>query len=278
MKLPQFNLHAKIEEKHWWFLGRRAILHTLIRRLIPAGQGKVIVDIGCGTGGNIAPLAGSYSCIGLDTSPDAVHLAEGRFSQAQFVCAANPDEFTPFIRKADLCLLTDVIEHVPDDFSVLSGVLSAMKPGSHLLITVPADMRLWTEHDISFGHYRRYDRKRLALVWEGLPVTQRLLSYYNTWLFPPVLGIRALNSLLKRTSGEAGTDFKTPARPINALLTGLFASERNLLLGFLDNRGVGFPFGVSLVAVLRREEGVISQRSKPREISPDTGREFLSMG
>ena len=41
---------------------------------------------------------------------------------------------------------------------MLSGLLAAAAPGAYFLLTVPADESLWSEHDESFGHYRRYDR------------------------------------------------------------------------------------------------------------------------
>ncbi|MGC4001909.1 MAG: hypothetical protein QM811_01660 [Pirellulales bacterium] len=62
------------------------------------------------------------------------------------------------LRNADLVMLNDVLEHVRDDFLLLSRVMAELRPGAICLLTVPADMALWSPHDVAFGHYRRYDR------------------------------------------------------------------------------------------------------------------------
>ena len=69
---------------------------------------------------------------------------------------------------------------------LFSELLAAARPGTYFLLTVPADQGLWSEHDKSFGHYRRYDLHRFEQIWQGLPVTPLLASYYNTRLYPGV--------------------------------------------------------------------------------------------
>jgi hypothetical protein len=164
----------------------------------------------------------------------------------------------------------DVLEHVPDDFAVLSALLAAATPGTHFLLTVPADDALWGEHDRSFGHYRRYDRPRLEMLWAGLPVTPRLVSYFNARLYWPIRLIRERNRLRGEAAGQAGTDFWMPRPSVNRILQSIFAGEsRRLgeLLGGRRRRGYGR--GASLVAVLRREKGEFSPRQKPPGIPPD---------
>lgn len=129
---------------------------------------------------------------------------------------------------------------------------------------------MWTEHDVSFGHYRRYDLPRLQQVWNGLPVTTSVVSYYNARLYPLVRGIRTLNRWRGRTSGAAGTDFTTPAQPLNRLLEAIFAGEANVLVECLQGkRARGFSHGVSLLALLRRESGTLHPRTKPPGVTPD---------
>jgi len=45
----------KIEENHWWFVGRRRILFDVIKRSV--GKIGKILDVGCGTGFNAKWLA-----------------------------------------------------------------------------------------------------------------------------------------------------------------------------------------------------------------------------
>ena len=105
---------------------------------------SLIVDVGCGTGGNLAALGRRYRCVGIDTSVEAVELAQRRFPQVQFIAGRAPQDLGELAAQAQLFLLTDVLEHVPDDYVMLSELLAAACPGSHFLVTVPADESLWS--------------------------------------------------------------------------------------------------------------------------------------
>jgi SAM-dependent methyltransferase len=269
MRQDLFDLHGEIEERHWWFVARRGIMRRLVNRVLPPSAQATVVDVGCGTGANIAALAGAYHCVGIDTSPDATRLAAQRFPSVHFVTGVAPAGLGDVARSADLFLIMDVLEHVPDDFAMLSSILAVAHPGAHVLITVPAHESLWSEHDESFGHFRRYDRERLERVWAGLPVTARLVSYYNSRLYPLVKSVRTMTRMSGRASGSGGTDFDVPPRPFNRLLTDLFEGEGARLENALDGQGAGYRTGVSLIAVLRREPGELRQRVRPADVPAD---------
>jgi SAM-dependent methyltransferase len=258
MKSEQYALHASIEERHWWFLARRTIMRRLVERVVPP-TGQAIVDLGCGTGANIASLARAHSCVGIDASPEAIAYAEKRYaghpgSDLRFLCGSAPGSLDATSRDADLFLLMDVLEHAADDAGYLAALWAAIRPGAQVLITVPADPSLWSEHDVSFGHHRRYERASLAGLWAGLPAATRLLSHYNARLHPLIKAARVLNRWRGRTSGEAGTDFSMPAAPVNRALELVFAGEAERLVRAVDAApGAGYSRGVSLIAILRRE-------------------------
>ncbi len=268
MKTTQYELHAEIEEKHWWFLARRQIMTELVRRVAPAGA--TIVDIGCGTGANLAALAHDYACVGIDPSPVAIQLAKERFPGIRFVCGSASESLSQPGDQAHVYLLMDILEHVPDDFLLLSQVLSAVPPGAHVLITVPAGQTLWSAHDVSFGHYRRYDRARFERLWAGLPIEPRLVSYYNARLYPLVKVMRTISRYRGRPAGMAGTDFRVPGATLNGALERAFKGEARRLIGVLEGRyRSGFKRGVSLIAVLRRTEGTITPFARPADVAAD---------
>ena len=215
-------------------------------------------------------LANDYHSVGIDTSAEAIRMAAERFPQVDFRAGFAPDDLGDCIGQAELVMLNDVLEHVPDDFCLLSSILAAMKPGAYCLITVPADLRLWSPHDESFGHYRRYDLPRLQRVWADLPVETVMTSYFNTRLYPVIRLLRAWNRRRGQAGGRAGTDFEIPSRPVNALLTRLFAGERHRLLNLLSGSSThGYRAGVSLVAVLQRREGPVEIQGKPADVAAD---------
>jgi len=263
MQSEQFHLHAEIEQRHWWFVGRRRILARLAAEAVPPGSGALAIDVGCGTGGNIAALADAYRCVGIDVSSEAVELARRRFPRVQFLAGRAPADLGALAAQARLFLLTDVLEHIEDDRAAFSELLSAASPGCHFLLTVPADPALWSQHDETFGHYRRYDRARFEAVWAGLPVSVQLLSYFNARLLPVIRCVRAWNRRRGRASGAAGTDFRVPSPPINALLTRYFAGEARRLVGAMHGCRAPYRAGASLVALLQREPGPIAAQPQP---------------
>jgi trans-aconitate methyltransferase len=269
MQNEQFELHATIEQRHWWFVARRRILCRLIAEVLPPSRETTIVDVGCGTGANIAALADRYRCLGIDTSAEAIALSRGRFPEVQFLTGAAPKDLGDEAFHARLFLLSDVLEHVADDFAMFSELMAAASPGCFFLLTVPADESLWSEHDESFGHYRRYDRARLEQIWAGLPVKILMTSYFNARLQPIIRLVRVWNRFRGHAAGAAGTDFWIPSRPANALLTAFFAGEIHRLLGVLHGRKQGYRTGASLIALLQREAGAVSVRHKPEGLPPD---------
>ncbi len=270
MQSEQFDLHANIEQRHWWFVARREILRSVIGSVLPPSCGSTVVDVGCGTGANLAALADSYNCLGIDTSQEAINLATQRFPDVQFVCGPA-HEMPSVVRQANLVLLCDVLEHVSDDFRLLSDLLSLAAPGTYFLITVPANPALWSEHDRAFGHYRRYERPRFEELWHGLDARAIFVSHFNARLYPIVRAVRWWNRRKGRSLGAAGTDFSMPVSPVNGVLRRLFSGERRKLESLARGESPRpYGRGVSLMALLQRGEGAVEPRQRPSFIPPDS--------
>ena len=126
----------------------------------------------------------------------------------------------------------------------------ACKPGGLLVVTVPACPWLWGEHDEINDHKRRYTRAALRQCLAQPDSEWLRMSYMNTLLAPPVMVGRPLWRFFRKfraRSGEPRSDiFNVPA-VANECLAGLFGAESHWLVRH------GLPFGVSLVAVLRRK-------------------------
>lgn len=254
MKPEQFHLHAAIEAEHWWFAARRAIIVQVIQQLVPPSKEVTIADVGCGTGGNISGLAGLYSCLGIDTSEEAIELARAKFPDVTFICGKAPGRLGARKDSVDIFLLLDVLEHVEFDRDFFLELFAVLKPGGHILLTVPAKMSLWSPQDVNYGHYRRYEPAQLEGLWSGLPVTVRLFSFFNTYLYPLVKGVRVFNRLRGREWGEAGTDLSLPPRSLNRMLQAIYSWEAKALTKMMSSgRKSGFSFGVSLMACLRKD-------------------------
>ena len=157
MQMIKFHIHARVEDLHGWFVGRRRIMQELVRQVLPANGPSMVVDLGRGTGADLPAPAGAYDCLGIDSSAEAIELARRRFPGRRFLCGQGPADLAIVMRNARLALVMYVLEHVPNDCGFLSGLLAASAPRTDFLVTVPANPSFWSAHDESNGHYRRYD-------------------------------------------------------------------------------------------------------------------------
>ncbi|MGI9175588.1 MAG: class I SAM-dependent methyltransferase, partial [Rhodothermales bacterium] len=201
-----------------------------------------LLEAGCGTGGNLAMLARHGRLRAFEIDDGAREVADKR--GVTDVAAGVLPEPIPFEdERFDLIAMLDVLEHVADDRAALVNLRARLKPGGRLLLTVPAYMFLWSRHDEINHHHRRYVRDELATRVREAGYHVRYASYFNTLLFPFVLGIRTLNNLLGR---DEGSDLAMPSPLVNKLLTRVFASERHLV------PRTALPLGVSILLVAQR--------------------------
>ncbi|MCW2847574.1 MAG: methyltransferase [Marmoricola sp.] len=147
---------AALEERHWWYAGRRDVVRERVRGLQP---GRAL-DVGSGAGGNSAALAElGWSVTALEHSPAAAELAAARgLSVVRGDARALPFPDGVF----DLVMSTDVWEHIDDDVAVAREAFRVCRPGGRLLVAVPAGMDLWSGHDVALGHVRRYAKDELV--------------------------------------------------------------------------------------------------------------------
>lgn len=257
-----FHQMAEVEGRHWWYLGRREIVARVVDSLaLP--RGARIVDAGCGTGGGTAFLAarsaGAWSVQGVDPMGPAIDLAR-RFAMPglEYRCGTVADLLPDSEGTADLVLMLDVVEHVQDDRALVDLALRLLKPGGHLLLTVPADPNLWSPHDEAFGHHRRYEPDTLAALVSDAPVEIRLLSHFNARLYPVIRAVREVKQ--GRAAGGAvaaveGSDLREYPAPVNRVLARLFAGESSRLVDALLKGGQPYRRGASLILVARKAGG-----------------------
>ena len=64
----------------------------------------------------------------------------------------------------DLVCAFEVLEHIEDETAALNAWTKRIRPGGHLLISVPAWQHRYGPMDAEVGHFRRYDPDHLATV------------------------------------------------------------------------------------------------------------------
>jgi SAM-dependent methyltransferase len=141
-------------------------------------DGGHFLEIGAGNRPRI-PIAGSYF---LDLSCSG--LAALREKRAH--CMAGSAEALPFPDGCfDLICAFEIVEHVPDDRSLLFEIGRVLKNGERFVFSVPLHMEYWSGHDELAGHARRYDPSELEslLAEYGLPIEKYQVTFspHSTW-------------------------------------------------------------------------------------------------
>jgi SAM-dependent methyltransferase len=236
-----YQEHYDMEDRHWWFRSRRRVIWALIHRAnLPAAPR--ILDAGCGTGRNLMDFQALGPADGVDLSREAIEFCQRRGLHG---VREAPIEDLPYEDgRFDLIFATDVIEHLPDDGRALTELRRVAAPGASLIITVPAYSWLWSQHDTSWHHYRRYTRKLLservkAHGWE--PV---VTSYFYSTMLPPVAVVRTLQRF--RSNGNGKSDLHLSPGALDRWLELPVRWEARLI-----ERGASLPAGVSLGMVCR---------------------------
>ena len=240
MDLAAYAIEAKVEESHWWFVGRRTLFSRIIGRMrLPADA--AVLDLGTSTGTNLRMLRDlrMTNVVGLDLSDEAI-----RFCAAKGFGTVRKGDITaiPFADASfDLVLATDVIEHVDDDAKALREIRRVLRPGGKAIVTVPAFKALWGPQDVLALHKRRYRMKPLVREAEaaGLRIASRF--HFNYLLFAPIyLARRLLSAVPNRVRSE--NEINGPL--LNRILGAVFSFD------VWSAPVLRPPFGVSILLVV----------------------------
>lgn len=222
---------AALEQRHWWYAGRRALVRRLMRG-VPAGRG---LDVGCGSGGNTETLRDlGWAMTAVEFSPAGARLTATRGLDV----VRGDGRRLPFADASfDLVMSTDVWEHVDDDAAMAREAFRVLRPGGRLLVAVPAGADLWSGHDVALGHLRRYDRAMLTGVVASAGFSVHSLRSWNV-LLRPVARLRRRSGAAARTD-QATSEMESVHPILNTALRTVVALEASLPVHHLP--------GVSLV-------------------------------
>lgn len=227
MQAMELRKLADLEDRHWWYRERRAIVARELRRFPACGR---VLDIGAAYGGNTLTMqAMGWIATAVDYSAAATKICRGRGISVVRADARDLPVEPGFI---DLVVAFDLLDHVEEDHLVMQEIGRVLRPaGGAALIAVSCDMALWCARDEALGRVRRYSRESLLDIAEkaGLVVDQ--LWSWNVLLRP----VAALRHRMTGRPGRSATrrarpvgELSRPPRPVNTALSAIIAAERVL--------------------------------------------------
>ncbi len=226
---------------YWWHFNRIRMVNAILAKYSERDRSFTrILDYGCGTGGALYSLKknhGFMDVTGVDISAMAIDHARRRGDWYYHLKPGACD----YVEGKDVVLCLDVLEHIENDRLFIKGILSKMKTGAFLLVTVPSMPGLLSKWDKVLGHYRRYNTAMLR----NLFITQQCeilnIHHFFSYLTPMAL-------LRKIDMFGSGEEFPAVPTVINNALK---------VLGFIEmeiSRCIHIPFGLSLACIIKKTE------------------------
>lgn len=234
-----YETMSRVQNKHWWFLGRKRAFGALISKLKLPPNSRIL-EIGAGTGANLLML----STFGVVSACESDGHSSKFLEEAGWNVLPGflPNGLPEFEYKFDLICLFDVLEHIGDDVSSVSKIKDLLMPHGVLVVACPAYQWLYEDYDRKLGHFRRYTKTRLDKILKLNQFEIIESGYINTFLFPLV----ALGRIIEFLGfGARKNALKVPNKYINSILKFIFYAEAIFIKFKL------FPFGVTVISIAR---------------------------
>lgn len=207
--------------------------------------GKRAVDVGCALGSFVEHFLGHGvdAYYGVEIDPELRSRFLARHHDPRVRLTATQDATNPNLveelraARIDTAFSANVLEHIERDDLALRHMIHGVAPGGHICLLVPAHPFLFGTLDTLDKHYRRYTKASLRdLVARAGGDSVEWVDLYHFNLVAS-FGWFLKGRVLKETS-QKSENFTL----MNAILP--FVSRAEKL--------VRPPFGMSLIAVLRR--------------------------
>ncbi len=260
MRDEDFNNLHELEDTFWWFVGMRDMQAALIDPVVRAARpflrpeaDRVVLDLGCGTGGNLEWLrryGTSATVVGLDVVEQALRFC--RTQQKAKVLLASVTDLPYADSCCDIAGSFDVLIQLPCDGSderALAEMHRVLRPGGVGFVRVAAYEWMRSGHDDALNTQRRYTLPLISQLAQdaGLEIVRG--TYANTILFP----VAALRRLVLMRVGATSSDSDVRPMPRGLRWTNrLMVQALRLEARLLAHPRVRFPFGLSVIIVVRK--------------------------
>lgn len=171
----------------WWYQTRNLILKDALSSCDVSGA---LWDVGSGSGA-VARFLKRAGREVMAIEPGGGGAAVSARSGVPSFCATLEQLSLP-TSSLNAVGMFDVLEHVEDRAAVLKEIKRVLQPGAHLLLTLPALRLLWSDSDVTAGHFLRYSRRSIRRELENAGFTIVRSRYFFGLTVLPLLVLRAI--------------------------------------------------------------------------------------
>ncbi len=236
------DIQSGLTKEYFWFKAK----NELIRILMVLSKSKnptieiyntikperlKILNVGVGTGDDLKILQSFGDNYIIDTNIEVLKNINTDYlekKQADVCSLPYADNFF------DIIVASDVLEHVENDQQAMAEIYRVLKKDGTLIFTVPAFQFLYSQHDKTLQHKRRYNSYQLKKLL--LKFSKTKIFYWNSLLFIPLVFFRLLTKKLKISGHGMLPSF------LNKILYKLLSID-NLLI----KHNFSLPVGLSIV-------------------------------
>ncbi|MFH1317247.1 MAG: class I SAM-dependent methyltransferase [Candidatus Woesearchaeota archaeon] len=215
--------------------------YNLFNLIMKNIKGKSVLDIGCG-GGYLIRLLNKrgMKTFGLEIDKDSADHARAINPDSEIYNESAENIGKLLKENVDSAVMIDVLEHIEDDYKVVSDLGNIINEKGQLIIVVPCFRFLYGKRDILAGHKRRYTSKMLRKILLKNGFNIKRMRYWNMMgFFPYLISEKIMKRSLKAGFRSDKTSF------LNNMLNIWFKNVEN---------NINFGFGLSILCVAEKKQ------------------------
>jgi SAM-dependent methyltransferase len=227
------DLEAGHTKDNFWFKAKNDLIEILMEKVCKNRCELRILNIGVGTGDDLAILNKFGENYVIDIDKKALLIIDDELCVEKKLADACdlPYDHNTF----DIIVSFDVLEHIEDDHKAISEIYRVLKNDGIMIFTVPAFQFLFSNHDEALLHQRRYNKKTIQNLISIFDNSH--IFFWNSLLFI----LMAVMRVMKKKSKPKVDQINLPVW-LNTLFYKLLSVDN-----FLIKKNVSMPIGLSIV-------------------------------
>lgn len=234
---------------------RAWLRYDVVKRVLDRLRPRTALEIGCGQGAFGARLTAQAEYLGVEPDSHSFQVACGRIEPRGGTVLNGIHEVVPDNTTFDLVCAFEVLEHIEDDKGALADWVQFVRPGGHLVLSVPAFQERFGAMDMHAGHFRRYSPTELTDLLTSAGLTDVEITVYGWPLGYALEAVRnRIDTKKLADTGDASIEELTAAsgrtfQPSGRAM-GAFVNAATVPFRYLQRARPSA--GTGLVAVARR--------------------------